>query len=235
MKSQEQIFDYVKLLNDVKKHSNKSQSQISEELGCTAIHTSNVKRQKSSYSMEKIIKLINSGEYCLDDYVQQERSPKISGQSFDNKNFNGIPQTVIKVLQEFFYCYIQTSQKEKQQQRKKEYTNEDLAKLAGEKIHKIRIEKGIRADKIAQKLGVKEGSYRNMENGNTGTTPENYAKIAKILDISISEIFEEALENKKPIIEYRMRRIFEELSEEEVGKYGKMMEEFIQIVKKYSI
>ena len=62
MKSQERIFDYVKLLNDVKKYSNKSQSQISEELGCTAIHTSNVKRQKSSYSMKQWRVL--SGRLC---------------------------------------------------------------------------------------------------------------------------------------------------------------------------
>ncbi len=34
MKSKERIFDYVKLLDDVKKRSNKNQSQISEELGC---------------------------------------------------------------------------------------------------------------------------------------------------------------------------------------------------------
>ncbi len=234
MKSQERIFDYVKLLNDVKKYSNKSQSQISEELGCTAIHTSNVKRQKSSYSMKKIIKLINSGEYCLDDYVQQRRSPKTFSQSFDNETFSRISQAAIKALQEFLYCYIQINQKEKQQQTKKEYTNEALAKLAGEKIHKVRIKKGISANKMAEKLGVKEGSYRNMENGNTGTTPDNYAKIARILDIPISEIFEEALENKNSIIEYRMKQIFEGLSEGEVRKYKKMMEELIEIVKKYS-
>lgn len=73
-----------------------------------------------------------------------------------------------------------------------------------------------------------------MENGNTGTTPDNYAKIARILDIPISEIFEEALENKNSIIEYRMKQIFEGLSEGEVRKYEKMMEELIEIVKKYS-
>lgn len=233
MKSQERIFDYVKLLNDIKRRSNKNQSQISEELGCTAIHTSNVKRQKSSYSMEKIIKLINSGEYCLDDYVERKGKTEISNYDFDNKIFNGISQSAVKVFQEFMECYIQINQKEKQQTRK-EYTNEELAKLAGEKIHKIRTEQGIRADIMAEELDMKVGSYRNMENGNTGTTMDNYVKIAKILNVPISQIFEDVLENKKPMIEYRMKEMFEGLSREEVEKYSEMIEELIQIIRKYS-
>ncbi len=232
MKSKERIFDYVKLLDDVKKRSNKNQSQISEELGCTTIHTSNVKRQKSSFSMEKIIKLINSGEYCLDDYIKQERKTEISDYGFHNENFSGISQEVVKVFQEFMQCYIQINQK--QQQTRKEYTNEELARLAGEKIHRIRIERGIRADIMAKELDMKEGSYRNMENGNAGTTMDNYAKIAKILNVPISEIFEDVLENKKPMIEYRMRQMFEGLTKEEVEKYSEMIEELIQIITKYS-
>lgn len=231
MKAQKRIFNYVKLLNDVKKRSNKSQIQISEELGCTIIHTSNVRNQKSNYSLEKIIKLMNSGDYCLDDYVELEGRIEISAKGFDEEKFGNINQETIGALQQFIQSCIKINQKKEE---KREYVNEELAKTAGAKIRQLRKEKRIKADIIAKELGMKEGSYRNMENGSTGTTLDNYAKIAKILEVPLSEIFEEVLKNKKPMIQYRTRQIFEGLSKEEAEKYHKMMEEILQIIKKYS-
>jgi len=234
MKSQKRIFNYVRLLNDIKKHSHKNQTQISEELGCTIIHTSNVKNQKSNYSLEKIIKLMNSGEYCLDDYVELEGRAAVSDRGFDNERFGRMPQEAVEALQEFIQDYIQISRKEKEKRKKKEYTNEELAKIAGAKIRRIRKAKGIGTDIMAKELGMREGSYRNMENGSTGTTLDNYAKIANILEVPVSEIFEEVLENKKPVIQYRMKRMFEGLSEEEAEMYQNMMEELLEIIRKYS-
>ena len=56
---------------------------------------------------------MNSGEYCLDDYVELEGSIEITGKDFDNEKFEGIPHAMVKVLQDFIQTYMQLRQKEK--------------------------------------------------------------------------------------------------------------------------
>ena len=228
------IFNYVKLLNDVKKRSNKNQAQISEELGCTIIHTSNVKNQKSNYSLEKIIKLINSGDYCLDDYVELEGKVPVHTEQFDKEKFGDINQNVLKALFQFLGTYIQVGQNEGRQTKKQEYLNENLVKIAGAKVRQLRKEKGIKTDKMAEMLDMKEGSYRNMENGSTGTTLDNYARIARRLKVPVSVIFEDVLEDKTAVLQYELTQMFAELPITETKKYNEMLDEILQIIKKYS-
>lgn len=228
------IFNYVKLLNDIKKRSNKNQAQISEELGCTIIHTSNVKNQKSNYSLEKIIKLINSGDYCLDDYVELEGKISVDMEEFDKEKFGDVNQDILKALFQFLDTYIQVGRNEKMQAKKQEYLNESLVKVAGSKIRQLRKEKGIKTDKMAEMLNMKEGSYRNMENGSTGTTLDNYARIARMLGVPVSVIFEDVLEDKRAVLQYELKQMFTELPITELKRYNEMLDEILEIIKKYS-
>lgn len=230
------VFNYAKLLDDVKKQSNKNQVQISEELGCSMIHTSNVNREKSNYSLEKIIKLINSGKYCLDDYVEMEGKVSVALDDFDMEKFEGIHQGILKSLIRFLQDYIEISRQEKEKEKKEkvEYLNENLIKIAGAKVRQMRKDRGIRPEKMAKELNMKEGSYRNMENGSTGTTIDNYAKIAKIFGVPLSAIFEDVLEDKTVILQCELMDVFSGLQITNARKYDAMLEELLEIVRKYT-
>lgn len=225
------IFNYVKLLDDVKKQSNKNQVQISEDLGCSIIHTSNVNRERSNYSLEKIIKLINSGSYCIDDYVELEGKIAISSDEFHMEKFSGIHGDILKEVIRFVQSYIQVARREKE---KSEYLNERLIKMAGAKVRQLRKERGIRAGKMAEELNMKEGSYRNMENGSTGTTIDNYARIARICGVPLSMIFEDVLEDKSAILQYELETMFADLQPADVEKYSAMLGELLEVVRKYT-
>lgn len=228
------VFNYAKLLDDVKKQSNKNQVQISEELGCSMIHTSNVNREKSNYSLEKIIKLVNSGRYCLDDYVEMEGKVSVSATDFDMEKFADIDQNILKSLIGFLRDYIEISRQEKDKKEKVEYLNESLVKIAGAKVRQMRKDRGIRPEKMAKELNMKEGSYRNMENGSTGTTIDNYAKIAKIFGVPLSAIFEDVLEDKTVILQCELMDVFSGLQITNARKYDAMLEELLEIVRKYT-
>ena len=59
-----------------------------------------------------------------------------------------------------------------------------------EKLRKIRQEKGIKAKKISQKLGLKtEGAYYKKETGSVPFTLEEGKIISNMLDMPIEEIF----------------------------------------------
>lgn len=228
------IFNYVKLLDDVKKKSNKNQVQISEDLGCSIIHTSNVNREKSNYSLEKMIKLINSGNYCIDDYVEFEDRIPASSDKFHMEEFSGVHEDILKEAIRFLQSYIQITRREEEQKEKSEYLNGSLIKTAGAKVRQLRKERGIKAGEMAEKLNMKEGSYRNMENGSTGTTIDNYARIARICGVPLSMIFEDVLEDKSAIIQYELEKMFSDLTREDTEKYSAMLGELLEIVRKYT-
>lgn len=58
----------------------------------------------------------------------------------------------------------------------------------GEKLKKIRLERNIKATNVAEKLGVSKSTVSNYENGIRKPGIETLEKIAKIYNVSISEI-----------------------------------------------
>lgn len=64
-----------------------------------------------------------------------------------------------------------------------------LCKKPGARIKEIRESKGIRQVKLAELINMEPSNLSKLENGNQFPKEENLEKIANILDVSISDLF----------------------------------------------
>jgi len=62
-------------------------------------------------------------------------------------------------------------------------------KKIGANIKRIRIEKGIKQEYVATKLGVTKSAISRIENGDRDTTLKNVLQIADVLDEAAVEFF----------------------------------------------
>lgn len=63
------------------------------------------------------------------------------------------------------------------------------AKKLGDNLKKIRIKKNITQSEIAKKLGVDRSFVSNLENAKTNPTLSTVTNLAKVLDVSLKELF----------------------------------------------
>jgi len=61
--------------------------------------------------------------------------------------------------------------------------------MINEKLKKIRKERGLSLRALAKKSGISKSTLNDIENGKSNPTTETLAKIAKALDIKISDFF----------------------------------------------
>jgi hypothetical protein len=64
----------------------------------------------------------------------------------------------------------------------------------GERIRKIRIEKGMTQKEIAEKCGINDANIRKYESGRQNPKIDTIEKIAKALDVEVSELLFEKSE-----------------------------------------
>lgn len=66
-----------------------------------------------------------------------------------------------------------------------------MNKKIGERIRKIRTIKGYSQANIAEDLGITHGAYAKIERGETDANSSRLIQIAKILEVNVSEFFED--------------------------------------------
>jgi transcriptional regulator with XRE-family HTH domain len=64
----------------------------------------------------------------------------------------------------------------------------DEAKKLGENLKKIRLSKGITQVSIAKTLDVDRSFVSNIENGKTNPTLSTISSLAKVLEVTVSEL-----------------------------------------------
>lgn len=62
------------------------------------------------------------------------------------------------------------------------------------KVKEYRKKKGYTQKELAEKLGIKQNSYSDKENGKRGFNVKELLLLEKILDASISELFADLVE-----------------------------------------
>lgn len=62
------------------------------------------------------------------------------------------------------------------------------AQKLGQNLRRIRTEKGISQGDIVRKLGMPKSFVSNIENGKTNPTLATIAKLAKVLNVSVSDL-----------------------------------------------
>ncbi len=70
-------------------------------------------------------------------------------------------------------------------------------KQIGEKIRRIRAGKGYSQANIAEDLGITPGAFAKIERGETDANTSRLLQIAKILEVNITEFFEDPITGEK--------------------------------------
>ena len=61
--------------------------------------------------------------------------------------------------------------------------------IFGDNIKRLRKNKGLKQQEIAELLGVKRNTYSDWENGKTDPSFENLVKLADLFDVSLDWLF----------------------------------------------
>ncbi len=64
----------------------------------------------------------------------------------------------------------------------------DELKKIGKNIKRIRVKKGLTQLDLAAECGMEESNIGRIENGNTNPTAKTFLKIAKALNVTLSEL-----------------------------------------------
>lgn len=226
------LFNYTKLIDDVQKKSAKSQEMLSVNLECTAAHISNVKRKKSTFSLDKTLQLLNENDYCIDDYVENDNDIRKRINRDDREILQGIESDLRWSLMQLVLETVRVSHRSAE----KNYSDldhEERKKRIGEHIRQIRLEKNISVETMCKQMQIKKTTYQNIENGSNGTTMENYARIANTLQVPLSFLMSDILRNKDTLIDYQVYQLFSQVNFRERKKLEGMIDELSEVIKKY--
>lgn len=108
----------------------------------------------------------------------------------------------------------------------------------GEKVRKIRKEKGLSIMDLKEKTGLSKSTISDLENDKSSPTIDTLQKIANALSVDIKEFFEKKLENQTELIDdlveefpegvYVLRRASKKLSPEAKKQMIRIMKAFLE-------
>lgn len=108
--------------------------------------------------------------------------------------------------------------------------------MFGEKLRKIRKEKGISQQKLAEKLGYKTNSYiAEVEKGKFIPKEEKLKKISKALGVSFSQIKDILIEEKLSelgIKEKALQELFKDIPKLPKSEKKKIIEVYLKVKEK---
>lgn len=209
-----QVFSYVRLIDYLKTYSGKSQRELSGNAGCTEMHLSNVAKGKARLSLKKLLGIMNEGNICMDDFVVHHYRTVLNIHYEDRKLFKGLTDEEVILFVDFLKELIALKRGRKKTVTENKWERKSIEKFAGRMIKKLRIQKGIPLEKMAQQIGMETKSYQNIESGRS-TVYENYIVIAKTLGVPASVLFSDFLQNKKSIANYKVCSLFETVNQKE--------------------
>lgn len=231
-KQEKRLFDYTRLIKDVQRKSSKSQEMLSVNLECTAAHISNVKRQKSTFSVDKTLQLLNENDYCIDDYVTEESSVKERVKPEDRERFEGIDSDLGLALMNLVKETVKVSHRTEEDPYL-DLDHEWRKQKIAERIRKLRVEKNVSIETMCKSLNVKKTTYQNIENGSNGTTIENYVRIASVLQVPVTLLMSDVVRNKDTLIDYELNHLFSEVNFREKKKLEEMIDSLIAVISHY--
>jgi transcriptional regulator with XRE-family HTH domain len=89
-------------------------------------------------------------------------------------------------------------------------------KKFGQRIKELRKQKKLTQEQLSEKLGLFQKQIGNIETGTTFTTMANIEKIADLLEVDISELFDfEHHQSRKEIID-KLNKIIDRVSDEKL-------------------
>lgn len=231
MSIKRRLFDYAKLIADVQKKSGKTQEELSESLNCTPEHISKVKRNKSTFSVDKILQLVNEYNCCIDDYIDNGTNHKRSEYE-EKEGLVEMDSELYLPLLKLANKVVSFDYKDSPEDYLTSDSKERIQKIA-KCISKRRMEVGIPVKTMAEKVGVKETTFQNIENGCNGTTIEKYIQISTTLDVALSYLMRDVIKNKDVLIDYELEQIFSQVNFIEKKAVIEMINGMVAVVQQY--
>lgn len=84
----------------------------------------------------------------------------------------------------------------------------DIKKNFGARLKELRIKKGLTQEKISEQIGIQPENYSRIEKGFAFPKPENIAKLSRVLQCEVSEMFQFSnLDNYEEIFQAVLNKI----------------------------
>ncbi len=205
-----------KNLKKIRQGKNITQQKLSENMNCSEVYISNLERDMANPSVKTIINMANSLDVPLSSIINEDMESETYNQIYGRKlgELNSgrtmcilemiykIKGSLIKYMEKYYYS--------------KDMIAEDIDyKSLSNNIESLREEKKITKAVMAKRLGMKEGTYRNIESNTNKASFDRYMEIANELDVSIDYLFKESLSNKEIISKEYINKIYQGTDEKE--------------------
>lgn len=216
-------------LKQIREQKKITQRELSEGMNCSEVHISNLERSMTNPSTKTIINMANSLNVPLSSIVMQnaekdEGIEKYRG-IFGELN-SARTMYVLKMVYEIRKVLFEYKNESEQ---KCEMVEEEIDyKTLGENIEQLREERNISRSIMAKRMGMNEGTYRNIENNNGRASMDKYMEIAEELNVPIDYLFNESIINKEMVSMEYIRKIFEGTDDRE----KQVLKEISQIIYK---
>lgn len=205
-----------KNLKKIREKKKITQRKLSEDMNCSEVHISNLERDMVNPSTKTIINMANSLNVPLSSIVNSE------GENIDEfQEYRGIfgelnstrTMYILKMLYEVKRVLLEYRY---ERERKYDMMAEEIDyKALGENIEQLREEKNISRTIMAKRTGMKEGTYRNIENNNARASMDKYMEIAEELHVPIDYLFNASLVNKEMVSKEYLHKIFSDTDSRE--------------------
>lgn len=96
-----------------------------------------------------------------------------------------------------------------------------MSKKVGEKIRQLRVLRGLSQENLAEEIGMSAGNFGKIERGDIDLSSTHLLQIAKVLKVSVGELFESPIASEKP-------NPYGYATKEELEELGKSLQTFIK-------
>ena len=228
-KQREHLYDYSGMINGLKKERGLRQREISEDIDCTEVHLSKVVNEKATLSTAKLIKFLNVYHLSMDDYVDESyRHNMESDEQLDDMMKELGDEEILLMVQ-----FLKKLKQARKLNFDRQPDSKDVNQAVGKKIKILRRKHGYSEEDMADKLGIRPESYRNIESG-MGTMMDNYVIIADLFEIPVSLLFSDFLKNTSSLMNYEMEQVWAESETEDMDETDRrFLNELKKLLKKY--
>lgn len=215
----------------VREQKNITQRKLSEEMNCSEVHISNLERDMANPSMKILINMANSLDVPLSELLYNKDK---ENSEYDITEYEGMFGELSSVRTVYILKMLYDIKKHLAEYLNNYQNTENMVaeeidyKALGNSIEFLREEKHISKSVMAKRVGINEGTYRNIESNSSTASVEKYMEIADELHVPIDFLFDKSLNNKEMISKEYIRKVFCDAK----GKEKQILEEIASIIYK---
>lgn len=233
--------DIAARLKEIRKEKSLTQRNLVDNFDFSEVQISNIECKKSVPRTKTLINMANSLDVPLSRIVDKSyEADKIKMEVYESW-FGDLSSLrtllLLKILEDIKENLreynIEKNNKEHMVAEEIDYGS------VGKSIVKLRegkhLDQHTMSKRMEKRVGMKEGTYRNIESNNGTASMSSYMEIADELDVSVDYIFDKVLHNKEAVSREYIKRIFDNADEKEKLMLKRLAEVIREIFDMYYI